>query len=67
MCALSLPMGLSENGLPLGVQVAAGPYEEEMTLQVGATVEHEVLSIFEASWLKLISFSVVSKERLEEV
>ena len=49
MCALSLPMGLSENGLPLGVQVAAGPYEEEMTLQVGATVEHEVLSIFEAS------------------
>ena len=46
MCALSLPMGISRNGLPLSVQVAGRPYCEKLTIQVGATIEQELKSIF---------------------
>ena len=46
MCALSLPMGISENGLPLSIQVAARPFCEEMTIQVGATIEELVPKLY---------------------
>ena len=46
MCALSVQMGLSKSGLPLGLQVAARPNCEALTVQVGASVEREIPSIF---------------------
>jgi len=46
MCALSLPIGLSKNGLPLSFQIAGRPNNEGMTLQVGAAIERGISSIF---------------------
>ncbi|MDG2475050.1 MAG: amidase [Paracoccaceae bacterium] len=46
MCALSLPMGLSENGLPLSFQIASRPCYEEMVIQIGASVEKLSTTIF---------------------
>ena len=40
--ALSLPVGLSSNGLPLGVQLAAAPYRERTLLRVAHAIEAAV-------------------------
>jgi aspartyl-tRNA(Asn)/glutamyl-tRNA(Gln) amidotransferase subunit A len=37
--ALSLPCGFSEDGMPIGVQLAAAPHREELLLQAGAALE----------------------------
>lgn len=37
--ALSIPCGLSSNGLPIGLQIVGPPFEEALILQVGATLE----------------------------
>jgi Asp-tRNA(Asn)/Glu-tRNA(Gln) amidotransferase A subunit family amidase len=37
--ALSVPVGRSPEGLPIGVQIVARPWEEELVLAVGAIVE----------------------------
>ena len=36
---LSVPAGLSENGLPLGLQLIGKPFDEGMVLKVGAAIE----------------------------
>lgn len=36
---ISLPSGLSKQGLPIGLQILAGPFEEEKILQVAYTYE----------------------------
>ena len=46
MCALSTQMGLSKNGLPLSIQVAARPNCEGLTAQVAASIESETSPIF---------------------
>jgi aspartyl-tRNA(Asn)/glutamyl-tRNA(Gln) amidotransferase subunit A len=33
--ALALPIGLGSDGLPMGMQIAARPFEEGMCLRVG--------------------------------
>ena len=40
-CALSQPMGLSEGGLPLGLQIMARPRHETMTLRIGKAFEDD--------------------------
>ena len=37
--ALSLPCGLSGDGLPVGLQIIGGPFEESLLLRVGAAME----------------------------
>jgi aspartyl-tRNA(Asn)/glutamyl-tRNA(Gln) amidotransferase subunit A len=37
--ALSLPCGRTENGLPVGLQIAGRAFEEELVLRVGAAIE----------------------------
>jgi aspartyl-tRNA(Asn)/glutamyl-tRNA(Gln) amidotransferase subunit A len=37
--ALSLPCGFSEDGLPIGVQLASAPHCEDVILQIGAALE----------------------------
>ena len=37
--AINLPTGLAENGMPLGVQLAAGPFQEERLLTAAAWCE----------------------------
>lgn len=37
--ALAVPFGLSEQGLPVGVQLVARPWEEELLLEIGACLE----------------------------
>ncbi len=49
MCALSVPIGLGENGLPVGLQIAARPNDEQMTLRIGGEIERNVSSIFSTS------------------
>jgi Asp-tRNA(Asn)/Glu-tRNA(Gln) amidotransferase A subunit family amidase len=39
--AAVVPMGYSEEGLPIGVQVVGRPWEEEVVLAVAAKLEHE--------------------------
>ena len=46
MCALSLPSGLNESGLPLSLQIAGRPNDEQMVLRVGSEIERCVPSIF---------------------
>lgn len=38
---MSVPAGLSSNGLPLGLQIIGRPWEEEMVLRVGASIEKD--------------------------
>lgn len=38
-CALSLPVGLDANAMPVGLQLVAPPYKEECLLAVARTVE----------------------------
>ena len=37
--ALSVPAGFDRHGLPIGLQIAAAPFDEEMALRVGACFE----------------------------
>ena len=37
--ALSVPAGFDRDGLPIGLQIAAVPFDEEMALRVGACFE----------------------------
>jgi Asp-tRNA(Asn)/Glu-tRNA(Gln) amidotransferase A subunit family amidase len=39
--AAVVPMGYSEEGLPIGVQIVGRPWEEEVVLAVAAKLEHE--------------------------
>lgn len=39
--ALALPCGISDAGLPVGLQLAAAPYREATLLRVGAAYQHE--------------------------
>ena len=39
LCALSLPCGWTEKGLPIGLQIYARPYGEEMALRIGRAYE----------------------------
>ncbi len=39
--ALSVPVGKSETGLPIGVQISAHPWEEELVLSVAEVLEKE--------------------------
>ena len=37
--ALSVPAGFDEHGLPIGLQIVAAPFDEEMALRIGACFE----------------------------
>jgi Asp-tRNA(Asn)/Glu-tRNA(Gln) amidotransferase A subunit family amidase len=39
--AVVVPVGRSEEGLPIGVQVVGRPYEEHIVLDVAAAIERE--------------------------
>lgn len=39
MPALSLPLGRSAGGVPIGVQLVAGPWQDALLLQLGAQIE----------------------------
>ena len=43
--ALSMPCGLSSQGLPIGLQLVAAPFEEETVLQLGAILEEGGIGI----------------------
>ena len=38
--ALSVPMGFTGDGLPLGLQIMAAPFQDPLTLRVGKAYEH---------------------------
>ena len=37
--AISLPLGVSAEGLPIGVQIVAAPYREDLLIQVASQLE----------------------------
>lgn len=39
LCAISVPAGLSSEGMPIGVQFVAGPYQEALLLQVAGAFQ----------------------------
>jgi aspartyl-tRNA(Asn)/glutamyl-tRNA(Gln) amidotransferase subunit A len=40
-CALSLPAGLSRNGLPIGVQLIGAPFHDAALLRIGRSLQRE--------------------------
>ena len=46
MCALSIPIGLNRNNLPVGLQIAARSNCEDMAIRIGGEVERHQSSIF---------------------
>ncbi len=42
MPAMSMPVGKSPDGLPIGVQIAARPWQEELVISLAAALEKEV-------------------------
>lgn len=47
-CALTLPVGLDGNGMPVGLQLMAPPYKEESLLGIGLAVEKALRESFAA-------------------
>lgn len=45
-CALTLPIGLDANGMPIGLQLVAPPYKEESLLAIGLAVEKTLRESF---------------------
>jgi aspartyl-tRNA(Asn)/glutamyl-tRNA(Gln) amidotransferase subunit A len=43
--ALSIPCGLTDDGLPVGLQIAGPPFEESLILRVGAALEDSGVGI----------------------
>jgi Asp-tRNAAsn/Glu-tRNAGln amidotransferase A subunit and related amidases len=41
-CALTLPIGLDGNGMPVGMQLTAAPFAEEALLAAGMAVENKI-------------------------
>jgi len=41
LAATHIPMGLGSVGLPVGFQVAAGPYQDRLTLAIAEELERE--------------------------
>ena len=39
LCAISLPCGFSRDGLPIGVQLVAAPFREDLLLRMGAAFQ----------------------------
>ena len=39
LCGLSIPTGLADDGLPLGLQIVARPHDEAMAVRVGNSLE----------------------------
>ncbi len=39
---MSMPSGFSKAGLPLAVQIVGRPFEDDLVLQIGATLEKEL-------------------------
>lgn len=44
LCALSLPVGMTKSGLPVGLMLVAPPLAETVLLQVGITLENFVIN-----------------------
>ncbi|MEA5605298.1 amidase [Nostoc sp. UHCC 0252] len=44
LCALSLPIGMTDSGLPIGLMLVAPPFSENLLLTVGAILENLVYS-----------------------
>ncbi|KXS54892.1 MAG: 2-amino-5-chloromuconate deaminase [Marinobacter sp. T13-3] len=42
LCGLSLPVGLDQAGLPVGLQVLTGPWQEERLLGIGQAIERGI-------------------------
>jgi Asp-tRNA(Asn)/Glu-tRNA(Gln) amidotransferase A subunit family amidase len=42
MPAVSVPVGKSPGGLPIGVQIAARPWQEELVISLAAVLEEQV-------------------------
>ena len=45
VCGLSLPTGLSKDGLPFSLQIIAKPHDEAMCIRIGMSVESALGSI----------------------
>jgi len=42
LCGLSLPVGQDRAGMPVGLQVLAGPWQEARLLAIGQAIERRV-------------------------
>jgi aspartyl-tRNA(Asn)/glutamyl-tRNA(Gln) amidotransferase subunit A len=45
LCGLSVPIGLADDGLPLGLQIVARPLDEAMAVRVGSCLERTLPKI----------------------
>ena len=42
LCALTLPVGKDAAGMPVGLQVLAGPWQDAYLLAIGQAIENEL-------------------------
>ncbi|MEQ6917786.1 amidase [Halomonas aquatica] len=42
LCGLTLPVGKDDAGMPVGLQVLAGPWQDARLLAIGRAIEHEL-------------------------
>lgn len=42
LCGLTLPVGKDNAGMPVGLQVMAGPWQEARLLAIGQAIEHQL-------------------------
>lgn len=57
LCGISLPCGFTEKGLPIGLQIYAKPFREDMALSLAAAFEADLLTAEGASrpeWLEAL-------------
>ncbi len=40
ICAMNVPVGAHPDGLPIGLQIMARPFDEEVLFRLGTTIEH---------------------------
>ncbi len=50
--ALSIPCGFDSNGLPVGLQIAGRPYDEERLCRIGMAIESLFINYFGADWTR---------------
>jgi aspartyl-tRNA(Asn)/glutamyl-tRNA(Gln) amidotransferase subunit A len=49
---LSIPCGFDENGLPVGLQIAGRPYDEERLCRIGMAIETLLTNHFGEGWTR---------------
>ena len=60
LCAISIPAGLDDNGMPIGIQLIAAPFREDLLIKIATWLEKQ-LKFKSLSFDQIISQDMVKK------